>query len=320
MQQQQQQDERFDAILLGLAQQISHTNGSGIDPLLDVFFSFLRRKTDFFSGADENQIKTKLATHVAKQLTLTKEDQARAQKKLREQEERKKQAAPPVAAAAPVAAPVKTTSGQASNVSIQMIDEEEEKPSKKDEEEEDGEDKHKMKPNTGNGADLPTYKWTQTLKEAEISIPVPATITSKHVQFEVKTQFLSVGIKKSEPFLHGKLFAAVRPDECRWTLETNQDGSKLLVVHLDKVNDMQWWDKLVDTERYQINTKKVQPENSKLSDLDGETRQVVEKMMFDQRQKEMGKPSSDEQRKLDALEQLKRANPQLDFSKAKFNQ
>lgn len=38
-----------------------------------------------------------------------------------------------------------------------------------EDEEEDEKEKNKLRPNSGNGADLPNYRWTQTLQDLEVS-------------------------------------------------------------------------------------------------------------------------------------------------------
>ena len=77
------EEEKFDGMFMTIAQQ-----AHGIEPLLETLFSFLRRKTDFFSGAPPEQIKEIVMKTIDKQATI--HAQKEAEKKLAAEKERKR--------------------------------------------------------------------------------------------------------------------------------------------------------------------------------------------------------------------------------------
>eukprot|EP01031_Cornospumella_fuschlensis_P042466 gene42466-51876_t len=77
-------EERFDGLFLSVAQQ-----SQGIEPLLDNLFSFLRRKTDFFTGADTLTIEELVLKVVRKHGALSQREQDEKRRQ-REKEEKAK--------------------------------------------------------------------------------------------------------------------------------------------------------------------------------------------------------------------------------------
>jgi hypothetical protein len=161
------------------------------------------------------------------------------------------------------------------------------------------------------------YKWTQIISELDVAVTVPGNLKARDLVVDLKKEHLKVGVKGQEPIIDDKLAHAINTEDSTWTLTTSPDGTKTIEIHLAKVNAMNWWAHVV-VSAPKIDVTKIQPDNSKLSDLDGETRGMVEKIMFDQQQKEKGLPSSDEQKKADILKKFQEQHPEMDFSKAKI--
>lgn len=346
-------DDRFDGLYMNVA-----NTAKGIEPLLDTMFSFLRRKTDFFNGPEGQnadiavaKVNEVLQKHVrihegdrkAKEdLKRRKDEEAERKRKLK-REKQEREAAEAAAAASKseedgiiemgddngfdISSPTVenevvpsgsesmddtskvATVPQDQNNSAENVDKT--SGDKNDDDEDDS------PPPVGNGGTVPgKYTWTQTLSELSICIPLPENSRGRDLNVSIKKKHLSVALKSQLPthIVDAPLTKAIICDDSFWTVE---DGSRL-VISLNKLNEMEWWDSVCEGDP-KIDVKKVQPENSKLEDLDGDTRQTVEKMMFDQRQKALGLPTSDEQRKFEMLEKFKQAHPEMDFSNAKIS-
>jgi len=316
---------RFDGILLSLAEQ--HKNG--VPDLLNTIANFLSRKTDFFTGGKDGEWEKLLlgvfrgeaskANEIAEKKRKEREAAEKRRqdilKKKREQEELENGDA----------AIREVTDEEAERLQKEIDEEKKSKivPSEPPTEvknevvddDDDPKEKGKLKPNAGNGCDLEKYKWTQTLEEVELKIPlnVKFAVKPRDVVVKIAKKHLTAGLKGHDPIVDDELHSDIKLEESVWIID-----NKHIVITFEKINKMNWWDRIVLSDP-PISTRKINPEPSKLSDLKGETRGLVEKMMYDQRQKEMGLPTSDDQKKQDTLKKFMEQHPEMDFSKCKFS-
>ena len=337
--------ERFDPMMLQMAQQVAAmADGENpIELLLDLYFGFLRRKTDFFDAPErckdavlaayQRQADVVAAASASKQAKAAKQAAAAAAEAAARQ---KREAAEDAARAGEAARKARVRQAEL-----------------------DPRSRRKISPRTALRRSrsflirgmtppptLPTLRRTRRIRTRSNLGPsrrtpgtaaTPSTTrgrrpcrtwrcacafrktrprsASRATLQRNTSRFASKARRPSDaPLLDADFFGEVRPDDCFWTVE----DKSTVALTLAKKNDMEWWRCALRGDP-EIDTRKVQPENSQLSDLDGDTRATVEKMMYDQRQKQMGLPTSDEQQKQDTMKKFMEAHPEMDFSNCKFN-
>jgi hypothetical protein len=160
-------------------------------------------------------------------------------------------------------------------------------------------------------SNMTDFQWKQSLSDVDITLKLPPN-SKKDLKVKITTQELLVTLK-NETLISGKLCHSIKAEESFWMLDSLD-----LCIHLEKINKQEWWKNVIQGTA-EIDTTKIEPENSKLSDLDGETRAMVEKMMYDQKQKQMNLPTSDAQKKQEMLKKFQEQHPEMDFSNAKIN-
>ncbi|SBS85993.1 nuclear movement protein, putative [Plasmodium ovale] len=338
-------NEKFDFLMLNIAKECGDINS-----LMNVFFSFLLRKTDFITNSKNvEQCEEIVLKTLRKHYKKKNEYVAKMRKEYEKMDQEKKRllqrectGVSGVSGGGSVSggctseeahvgknASKSTNNGTISGEQVldnhivsgdnttnketkQQIASAKKSPGKGSRATDESDDSDEEPPK-GNGGRTDKYTWTQTLNSVDMYIRLDDRVTTKDIKVDLTYKKLYVKVKNNI-LIDGEFHKHIKSEDSIWTLEDNR------VIHLciEKFNGMEWWSTVIKGDA-EIDVKKIVPENSRMEDLDDETRSIVEKMMYDQKQKAMNLPTSDEQKKYEIFEKFKKMHPEMDFSKANIN-
>jgi len=154
-------------------------------------------------------------------------------------------------------------------------------------------------PLTYNGADREGYFWSQNIMEVDVRVKVAKHIVKgKQVKVTIKAKHLQVATLDADgqwtELVTGDLAWDVNKEESMWTLSPGE----FVHVNLEKKQE-RWWENVFPDEP-KINTRKIDCSRP-MEDLDDEAQAKIEEMMYNQRQKQLGRPQSHETKSHDML-------------------
>ncbi|CRG95078.1 nuclear movement protein, putative [Plasmodium gallinaceum] len=302
-------NEKFDFFMLNFARECGDINN-----LLNHFFYFLLRKTDFIlKSKNLEQCEEIVLKNLRKQYAKKEKYMAELKKEQIKESECKENT---------VNSNLKKNKETEKNDN-KVKDEKKNTKINENKQKNDDNKKEKKKSNSAdsddslppkdNGGITDKYRWIQTTSSLEMFIDAKEKIKTKDIKVDITYKKLFVKIK-DKVIIDGEFYKKIKPEGSIWTLEDNQ----IIHILIEKLHTMEWWATAIKGDA-EIDVKKIVPENSRMDDLDPETRAVVEKMLYDQRQKSLNLPTSDEQKKYEIFEKFKKMHPELDFSNANIN-
>lgn len=138
-----------------------------------------------------------------------------------------------------------------------------------------------------NGAVHETYSWSQTIKEIDIIIKVPENTLSKHLVVDIFPKKMQVKLKTNNTMLlEGELYHKCKCADAIWSLDKNR-----LEIHLEKLNEM-WWECLLIGEP-KLDISKIDCSRP-FEELSEEAQAKIEELTWNQEQKRLGLPTSEE--------------------------
>lgn len=288
--------------------------------LAATMFSFLRRHTSLFTTSDSV---SKLHNMIEEQRDLTLKEQTTTQEKVDQliAETKNKQNESVESVALPC-----------SNISQEEMDFRAKEmallaltrppPPPADDEGSSEEEEYEVpcphpSPNDQNGGSGSNYNWAQSPDDVTIDVIVDEKATSKSLDVDLSDDHRVTVILSGVEIINAELSHPVDTRAFSWTLEDSdkKDGTKHVSLYFNKSQKMSWWDSAFKGHS-KINLDKIVAPEGKLDALDHETRRMVEKMMFDQRQKAQGKPTAEQIERMAAFEKFKKMHPEMDFSEA----
>ncbi|XP_033736495.1 nudC domain-containing protein 3-like isoform X2 [Pecten maximus] len=317
--------EQYDTALLGILQHEGQISG-----FLDAMFGFLYRRTDFYRIMKQKTDRLGFPPGVAVKLLLNSykqyEDLARKDEEEKEKLKGKKVPLEPTDTVPPAA--VRTVEVSTSNQPVEEVNSElqrsvdseqpssasssqatsqpiatedlsrvENKPSGTKKQEEDPEltkqqQKFQANPASHNGAIRDNYSWSQTINDVDAQIRVPKYLTKgKDVKVVIERKRLKVSHKQDtgqwQAIVDDELSWEVMKEESMWSLVPGDH----IHVNLEKKEE-RWWEALLTSES-KINVRKIDASRP-MTDLDDEAQAKIGEMMYNERQKKLGLPTSEE--------------------------